>query len=161
MFCHPLPRNRACRESRGAAGFVVVIRRVLCRYGIPSRRHATLVIFLDNDRDVAALLLPIRPQPCQCRQRRLLMLVWLSVSVEAFADAEVTVSVGGRGPGLGRWRVGDAGELSGFPGLRLFSPYPAWEFTGIRRPRGYCPNGNVGNPRFLKNAPETADGRKP
>ena len=49
------------------------------------------------------------------------MLVWLSVSVEAFADAGVTVSVGGRGPGLGRWRAGDAGELSGFPGLRLFS----------------------------------------
>ena len=39
------------------------------------------------------------------------------------ADAESAVSVGrGRGRlGLGRWRVDDVGELSGFPGLRLFS----------------------------------------
>ena len=45
------------------------------------------------------------------------------MSVEASADAEVTVSVGGgrRRPGFGRWCVGDVGELSGFPGLRLFS----------------------------------------
>ena len=85
MFCHPLPRNRACRESRGAAGFVVIIRRVLCRYGIPSRWHATLVIFLDNDRDVAVLLLPIRPstdvEPTA------------SVLSESSADTEPTVSV--------------------------------------------------------------------
>ena len=45
------------------------------------------------------------------------------MSSKASADAGAAVSVGGgRGRlGFGRWRAGDAGELSGFPGLRLFA----------------------------------------
>ena len=80
--------------------------------------------------------LPTLSQPRQCCQNRLPTLSQPSVSLEAFADAGLTVSVGGgvcrrwggcqcrwrQGrPGFGRWCVGDVGELSGFPGLRLFS----------------------------------------
>ena len=83
------------------------------------------------------------------------------MSLEASADAEAAVSVGGgRGRlGLGRWCVGDVGRTVGISRFVPVLPYPAWEFTGIRRPCGYCPHGNVGNPRFVKIALETADGR--
>ncbi|KFJ07268.1 hypothetical protein BTHE_1038 [Bifidobacterium thermophilum] len=78
-----------------------------------------------------------RPDSCRYRQKRLPTLSRLSVSAEVSVDVGGgcrcwqkrlptlggVVSVGGgRGrPGFGRWRVGDAGELSGFPGSRLFS----------------------------------------